>query len=255
MKEKGKGYFCAINQKKQIMAVSPIGAAVGALGTIGGLVSSYYGYKRAKEEAAKQDQLLAADKARLNDYYNRNYYGDYFSSAEAQNAMRRVEDSLRRRGQEAAGRAAINGGTAEAQLAQQENDQRALAETASSLAEQGTAIKRDADKAYLAGQDALSAREAAMSQQRQQGYAQLGASGAEVAKSGLLGVANSLGDIFDRAGKAGKTSAAAPSGTVTTPAPTGYNANKDGAALSGLLGDANTLIYDPNSHYQIKPKN
>lgn len=168
-------------------------AVIGGATALAGLASSYMGYKRAKEEAANQDKLLAEDKARLNDYYNRNYYQDYFNTAEAQNAMRRVRDSLQRRGQEAAGRAAINGGTAEAQLAQQENDQKALTETASSLAEQSTALKRDADKTYLAGQNALSAREAGLSQQRQQGYAQLGASGAEVAKSGLLGLANSFG--------------------------------------------------------------
>lgn len=213
-------------------------AVIGGATALAGLASSYMGYKRAKEEAAKQDKLLAEDKARLNDYYNRNYYQDYYNTAEAQNAMRRVRESLQRRGQEEAGRAAINGGTAEAQLAQQENDQRALTETASALAEQGTALKRDADKTYLAGQNALSAREAGMSQQRQQGYAQLGASGAEVAKSGLLGMANSFS--FGTEGSDAAKGNAASSGTVTRP-----------AAPAG----GNTLYEDHNdSSYKYKPK-
>lgn len=204
-----------------------IGTIIGAAGTIGGLASSYLGYKKTKEEAAKQDKLMADERARLNDWYNRNYYGDYFNTSEAQNAMRRVEDSLRKRGQEAAGRAAINGGTAEAQLAQQENDQRALTDTASSLAEQSTAIKRNADQTNLQGQQALDKQALAMSQQRQQGYAQLGQSGAEVAKSGLLGMANSMGDIFDRAGTATKTGAAAPSGVVGAKTPVEQTAMKE----------------------------
>lgn len=170
--------------------LDPISLSLGGLSTLAGLGSTIYGYKKLSEENENQNKLLLERKNRADDYFNRNYYQDYFNTAEAQNAMRRVEESLRNRGKVARGRQAVMGGTTESVLAQQENDQKALTDTASNLAEQSTALKRNADNQHQAALNTISDKEMGLSAQREAGYAQLAQNGANMMSRGLLSMAN-----------------------------------------------------------------
>jgi len=176
------------------MAISPVGLGINAIGTIGGLVGTIYGYKQAGKEAKKQEELRREREAQGEEYFNRNYYQDYFNTAEAQNAMRRVEESLRKRGQMQRGRQVVTGGTNELLLAQQENDQKALTDTASNLAETSTALERKADQEHNVMQQQMYKDETNASLARENGYLTLAGNSANVMGKGLLGAATSLSD-------------------------------------------------------------
>lgn len=120
------------------MIGSIIGAGVG-------LASSLIGGAKAAKAAKQQQKLIDAQKADNEAWYNRNYYQDYMDSSVARSALKRVEDTLKRRNQQAQGMAAVTGGTQESVLAQQENDQKLLSDTVENLASRADAQKQQVD--------------------------------------------------------------------------------------------------------------
>ena len=184
-----------------------------AIATAAGLGSTLYGYYKSGQEAKKQEAILKEAKDRADSYYNRNYYSDYFTSAEAQNAMRRVQQSLQRIGDAQRGRQAINGATDEATLAAREQGLETLSNTASNLASQSTSLKRDADKTYQGKMDRLDEANMAMAGQRMEGYTTLAGNGANVMAGGLTSVASEIGGMTSGASAIGaQTSAGQTSG-------------------------------------------
>ena len=150
------------------MIGSIIGAGVGLASSIIG------GAKAAK--AAKQQQKLINDQKRDNEaWYNKNYYQDYMDSSVARSALKRVEETLKRRNQQAQGMAAVTGSTQESVLAQQENDQKLLSDTVDNLAARDDMQKQQIDMVNQQN------KQNTMNQQLQQ--AQI----TEQGNSGLLG--------------------------------------------------------------------
>lgn len=159
-----------------------IGAIIGA---VGGLASGIAGgIKSAK--AAKQQQELINEQARKNDaWYNRNYYQNYLDSAEAQAAMKRVENTLKKQNQEARATAVITGATPEAAVAQQQANNEILDNVATDLAAQGTARKANVDAINQQNENNIMNMRIAQNQATERGNAQLMDNGLGIIGSAL----------------------------------------------------------------------
>ena len=144
-----------------------------AIGIGASLIGGVMGASKAAKAANAQQQMLNHQRNKNEAWYNRNYYQNYLDSKEAQSAIKRVEDTLRRRNQEAQATAAVTGGTPEAVLAQQENDQKMMGEVVGNLATRGDAIKRQVDAQNQANENALMQQQMAQLQANEAGGTQL----------------------------------------------------------------------------------
>lgn len=162
--------------------LSLIGLGIGAVGGIFGGIKSAQAAKKQQEEIEKLQQKSDA-------WYNRNYYSNYMDSTEAKAAMKRVEDTLRRRSQNTAANAAISGTTPESVVAQQQADAQIVSDTATKLAGESTAIKRQVDAQK-------NASDMQLAQLRSQQMALNEAGGSAFMQSGLGLIGSSL-SAFD----------------------------------------------------------
>lgn len=159
------------------------------LGAVGGLASGIFGGIKSAKAAREQQRLINEQESKNNAWYNRNYYQNYMESAEAQAAMKRVENTLKKQNQEARATAAVMGATPEASVAQQQANNEMLDNTATGLAAQATQRKMQVDAANQQNQNAILNARLGQSQMNEQGGAQLMSNGL-----GLIGSAFSMYD-------------------------------------------------------------
>lgn len=159
------------------------------LGAVGGLASGIFGGIKSAKAAREQQRLITEQESKNNAWYNRNYYQNYMESAEAQAAMKRVENTLKKQNQEARATAAVMGSTPEAAVAQQQANNEILDNTATGLAAQATQRKMQVDAANQQNQNAILNARLGQSQMNEQGGAQLMSNGL-----GLIGSAFSMYD-------------------------------------------------------------
>jgi hypothetical protein len=157
------------------------------LGAVGGLASGIFGGIKSAKAAREQQRLINEQESKNNAWYNRNYYQNYMESAEAQAAMKRVENTLKKQNQEARATAAVMGSTPEAAVAQQQANNEILDNTATGLAAQATHRKVQVDAANQQNQNAILNARLGQSQMNEQGGAQLMSNGL-----GLIGSAFSM---------------------------------------------------------------
>lgn len=156
---------------------------------MGGLASGIFGGIKSAEAAREQQRLINEQESKNNAWYNRNYYQNYMESAEAQAAMKRVENTLKKQNQEARATAAVMGSTPEAAVAQQQANNEILDNTATGLAAQATQRKTQVDAVNQQNQNAILNARLGQSQMNEQGGAQLMSNGL-----GLIGSAFSMYD-------------------------------------------------------------
>lgn len=156
---------------------------------MGGLASGIFGGIKSAKAAREQQRLINEQESKNNAWYNRNYYQNYMESAEAQAAMKRVENTLKKQNQEARATAAVMGSTPEAAVAQQQANNEILDNTATGLAAQATHRKMQVDAANQQNQNAILNARLGQSQMNEQGGAQLMSNGL-----GLIGSAFSMYD-------------------------------------------------------------
>lgn len=154
---------------------------------MGGLASGIFGGIKSAKAAREQQRLINEQESKNNAWYNRNYYQNYMESAEAQAAMKRVENTLKKQNQEARATAAVMGSTPEASVAQQQANNEILDNTATGLAAQATQRKTQVDAANQQNQNAILNARLGQSQMNEQGGAQLMSNGL-----GLIGSAFSM---------------------------------------------------------------
>lgn len=159
------------------------------LGAVGGLASGIFGGIKSAKAAREQQRLINEQESKNNAWYNRNFYQNYMESAEAQAAMKRVENTLKKQNQEARATAAVMGSTPEAAVAQQQANNEILDNTATGLAAQATQRKMQVDAANQQNQNAILNARLGQSQMNEQGGAQLMSNGL-----GLIGSAFSMYD-------------------------------------------------------------
>ena len=157
------------------------------LGAVGGLASGIFGGIKSAKAAREQQRLINEQESKNNAWYNRNYYQNYMESAEAQAAMKRVENTLKKQNQEARATAAVMGSTPEAAVAQQQANNEILDNTATGMAAQATQRKMQVDAANQQNQNAILNARLGQSQMNEQGGAQLMSNGL-----GLIGSAFSM---------------------------------------------------------------
>ena len=129
----------------------------GALGAIGGIFGSISKNKMLKE----QQRMIDGQKRENQDWYDRRYNEDSTQRADAQAMLTHTADLIRQRNQQAAGSAAVMGGTDESVAATKEANAKALADTTSQIAVAGEQRK---DK--IEGQNALDEQLRALRGQR-----------------------------------------------------------------------------------------
>lgn len=159
------------------------------LGAVGGLASGVFGGIKSAKAAREQQRLINEQESKSNAWYNRNYYQNYMESAEAQAAMKRVENTLKKQNQEARATAAVMGSTPEAAVAQQQANNEILDNAATGLAAQATQRKTQVDAANQQNQNAILNARLGQSRMNEQGGAQLMSNGL-----GLIGSAFSMYD-------------------------------------------------------------
>lgn len=123
----------------------------GASGLVGGLFGGISKRKMMKE----QEKLLNAEQADNQSWYDRRYNEDATQRADAQRMLQLTEENIRNRNRQAAGTAAVMGGTDESLAAERAANANAMADTAAQIAVAGANRKDDIESKYIAKKDAI----------------------------------------------------------------------------------------------------
>lgn len=124
-----------------------IGAAAGAAGSIFGGIGRNKALK-------KQINAIKAMQRENQDWYDRRYNEDATQRADAQAAMTRLKEAIDSRNKQAAGTAAVMGGTEESVAATKQANANAAANVASDIAVSGEQRKDAVENAYRRKNDA-----------------------------------------------------------------------------------------------------
>lgn len=125
-----------------------IGSAIGAAGSIFGGISASKAMKRAKKNVETQRQ-------KNQDWYDRRYNEDATQRADAQRILTQTEESIKQRNKQAAGSAAVMGGTDESVAAAKAANNQALADATSQIAANAEARKDNIEATYMANDNAF----------------------------------------------------------------------------------------------------
>lgn len=125
-----------------------IGSAIGAAGSIFGGISASKAMKRAKKNVEAQRQ-------KSQDWYDRRYNEDATQRADAQRILTQTEESIKQRNKQAAGSAAVMGGTDESVAAAKAANNQALADATSQIAANAEARKDNIEATYMANDNAF----------------------------------------------------------------------------------------------------
>lgn len=125
-----------------------IGSAIGAAGSIFGGISASKAMKRAKKN-------IEAQRKKNQDWYDRRYNEDATQRADAQRILTQTEESIKQRNKQAAGSAAVMGGTDESVAAAKAANNQALADATSQIAANAEARKDNIEATYMANDNAF----------------------------------------------------------------------------------------------------
>lgn len=125
-----------------------IGSAIGAAGSIFGGISASKAIKRAKKNVEAQRQ-------KNQDWYDRRYNEDATQRADAQRILTQTEESIKQRNKQAAGSAAVMGGTDESVAAAKAANNQALADATSQIAANAEARKDNIEATYMLNDNAF----------------------------------------------------------------------------------------------------
>lgn len=155
-----------------------IGALIG--GGLG-LASSLFGGIKAAKAAKKQQKIIDNARARNEAWFNKEYYQDYMDRSDAQAAMGRVRDYMKRANERTDNMAAVTGATPEAVAAQKEATANAIGNTASAIQANADAYKQNALNRYQAQEAALDNAAIGQQQMTEAGTANLADMGLQTA--------------------------------------------------------------------------
>lgn len=125
-----------------------IGSAIGAVGSIFGGISASKAMKKAKKN-------VEAQRKKNQDWYDQRYNEDATQRADAQRILTQTEESIKNRNRQAAGAAAVMGGTDESVAAAKAANNEALADATSQIAAAADARKDNIEATYLANDNAF----------------------------------------------------------------------------------------------------
>lgn len=125
-----------------------IGSAIGAAGSIFGGISASKAMKRMKRNVEEQRQ-------KNQDWYDRRYNEDATQRADAQRILQQTEESIKNRNRQAAGTAAVMGGSEEGVALAKAANNEALAEATSQIAANADARKDNIEATYMSNDNAF----------------------------------------------------------------------------------------------------
>lgn len=124
-----------------------IGSAIGAAGSIFGGISASKAAKKAKKN-------IEAQRQKNQDWYDRRYNEDATQRADAQRILTQTEESIKQRNRQAAGSAAVMGGTDESVAAAKAANNQALADATAQIAASADARKDNIEATYMQNDNA-----------------------------------------------------------------------------------------------------
>lgn len=124
-----------------------IGSAIGAAGSIFGGISASRAAKKAKKN-------IEAQRQKNQDWYDRRYNEDATQRADAQRILTQTEESIKQRNRQAAGSAAVMGGTDESVAAAKAANNQALADATAQIAASADARKDNIEATYMQNDNA-----------------------------------------------------------------------------------------------------
>lgn len=142
--------------------MSVAGAAISAGAAIG---STVYGGITASKNARKQRREIEKRKRNNKNWFDRLYNEDYTQRADAQRLLTMTEERIKQRNKDAAGTAAVMGGTPELTAANNEANSKEIADVTSAIAAAGAERKDKIESEYRSREDAA---EDLLMQMRQQ---------------------------------------------------------------------------------------
>lgn len=154
-----------------------IGAGMKAAGAIAGGIIQRNAMKKVEKNLKQQEQ-------QNQDWYDRRYNEDATQRADAQRLLTMTENSIKERNRQAAGAAAVMGGTEESVAAAKAANNQALADATSQIAVQADARKDSIEQQYMAKRDDLYGQQNAITQQK-----------AAATSQAVQGVADAAGSI------------------------------------------------------------
>jgi hypothetical protein len=158
---------------------SLVGGAMKAVGSVAGGIA-------ASKAARQQNKRLEEQLQENQDWYDRRYNEDATQRADAQRLLTITEEAIKNRNRQAAGAAAVMGGTTESVAAAKAANNAALADTVSSIAADAANRKDSIESQYMANKANTVAQQNAVSAQKAQGITQA-----------IGAVANTAGDIAE----------------------------------------------------------
>lgn len=156
---------------------SMVGGAMKAVGAIAGGIA-------ARKAAGEADKRLENQLQENQNWYDRRYNEDATQRADAQRLITMTEESIKNRNRQAAGAAAVMGGTTESVAAVKAANNAALADTISQIAADAANRKDAVEQQYMANKADIVGQQNAISQQK-----------AQAITDAIGGVANAAGDI------------------------------------------------------------
>lgn len=138
-----------------------------------GLASGIIGASKAAKAREQQRLAIGKQEAQNNAWYERNYYQNYLDSTEAQAALKRVEDTMRRNNAASRAAATVNGSTPEAAMAAQQQNNEALANVTENLAARADQRRYQVDAMNQANQKDILNRNMQQQQLDEAGGSQL----------------------------------------------------------------------------------
>lgn len=129
-----------------------LGSLLGGAMKIGGSIFGGISASRAMKNVKKNLEGQMADNQ---SWYDRRYNEDATQRADAQRMLQMTEDNIRNRNRQAAGAAAVMGGTDESLAAARAANANAMADTAAQIAVAGANRKDAIESQYMAKKDAL----------------------------------------------------------------------------------------------------
>ena len=156
----------------------------GALGLYSG-VKGIFDASKAKRE---QKRLMQKAYAEEDGWYRRNYFGDHFNSTATRAAIKRVENTLRRKSEQERAHSRIVGGTPEYALARNEQGMRSVENVLTNAAAMESDRKRSVDAQHRQNRNSLLGNQAGiLSNERSMAMQQAG-NGLNLLQNAMMGV-------------------------------------------------------------------
>lgn len=153
-----------------------------------GLYSGIKGIFDASSAKREQRRLMRKAYAEEDGWYRRNYFGDHLNSTATRAAIKRVENTLRRKSEQDRARSRIVGGTPEYALAQNEQGMRSVENVMTNAAAMESDRKRSVDAQHRQNRNALLGSQSAALANDRSNATQLIGSGLNLLQNALMGV-------------------------------------------------------------------